>query len=68
LVRELAAGPLTFRRYVTASLPLRVCAESMAFRHGMAGLALKVQTSLAPQRALTPYLEDARIAMDNNTA
>ena len=38
---------------MTPSLPLWVCAESVDFRLGIDGLALKVQASLGPQRALT---------------
>jgi uncharacterized cupin superfamily protein len=37
---------------MTPSLPLWVCAESVDFRLGIDGLALKVQASLGPQRAL----------------
>jgi hypothetical protein len=37
---------------VTPSLPLWVCAESVDFRLGIDGLALKVQASLGAQRAL----------------
>ena len=37
---------------MTPSLPLWVCAEPVDFRLGIDGLALKVQASLGPQRAL----------------
>jgi hypothetical protein len=37
---------------MTPSLPLFVCAEAVDFRLGIDGLALKVQASLGPQRAL----------------
>ena len=37
---------------MTPPMPVWVCAESVDFRLGIEGLALKVQASLGPQRAL----------------
>ena len=37
---------------MTPTLPLFVCAEAVDFRLGIDGLALRVQASLGPQRAL----------------
>lgn len=37
---------------MTPSMPLWVCADTVDFRLGIDGLALKVQASLGPQRAL----------------
>ncbi len=37
---------------MTPTMPVWVCAESVDFRLGIDGLALRVQASLGPQRAL----------------